>query len=88
MLVSIEPILIAIWYLFIFVLTSVFVFKALKAVDFSKVFRKSSTWQIRILVYVISFIAGGLVAELILRIVQTIANIFWFKKADFNNLLF
>lgn len=75
-LVSIEPILIAIWYLFIFLITSVLVFKALKAIDFSKVFRKSSTWQIRSLVYITSFIAGGLVAGLILKIVEIIANIF------------
>lgn len=75
-LASIEPILIAIWYLFIFVLVSVLVFKALKAIDFSKVFRQSSTWQIRTLVYVVSFIAGGLVAGLIFRIVEIIANIF------------
>ncbi|MDD2258339.1 MAG: DUF1146 domain-containing protein [Bacilli bacterium] len=76
LLASIEPILIAIWYLFIFLIISVFVFRALKAIDFSKIFKKSSTWQIRTLVYLISFIAGGVVAELIFRVVEVIANIF------------
>jgi len=76
LLASIEPILIAIWYLFIFLIISFFVFRALKAIDFSKIFKKSSTWQIRTLVYLISFIAGGVVAELIFRVVEVIANIF------------
>lgn len=75
-LAGIEPILITIWYLFIFLVVSVLVFKALKAIDFSKVFIRSSTWQIRTLVYVVSFIAGGLVAELLFRVVEIISKIF------------
>jgi uncharacterized membrane protein YwzB len=56
----------------LFFVATYFVFKALQAVDFSKVFRRNSTDQIRFIFMVISVILGYLFVEAIMSLFENL----------------
>jgi uncharacterized membrane protein YwzB len=65
----------AIWYIVMFASITIITYYALMSVDFSKLFRRSSTWQIKILLIFVSIIFGFLVASGINEIISKILSI-------------
>ena len=64
--------LISLWFFFILIGFTPLTYRALMAVDFSKIFRRNSTWQIRFLVSFISFALALIVAYAFLIIYERI----------------
>jgi len=64
--------LISLWFFFILIGFTPLTYRALMAVDFSKIFRRNSTWQIRFLVSFISFALAFIVAYAFLIIYERI----------------
>lgn len=50
------------WYFIVFIVLIPINYRALMAIDFSKMFRKNSTWQIRLLVTFFSIIISFLIS--------------------------
>ncbi|HHV14509.1 MAG TPA: DUF1146 domain-containing protein [Acholeplasmataceae bacterium] len=65
-----------VWFIVILVVVALVTYRALGAVDYSKIFKARSTWQIRILVLLISIIVGGLVGFIFLEFIGLLQNVF------------
>lgn len=64
------------WYFVIFVPVSVATYYALMAVDFSKIFKSNSTWQIRVITLLISIAIGFIIANGVYGIVNRLISNF------------
>jgi uncharacterized integral membrane protein (TIGR02327 family) len=60
----------------LFFIATVFIFRALQAVDFSKIFRKHSGDQIRFLFMVIAIVLGYLFVDAIMSILEQVNSLF------------
>lgn len=67
--------IIAMWYFIIFLGSIPVVYSALMAVDFSKMFKYNSTWQIRLIVTFLSIIIAFLISFAITYSLEKILNI-------------
>lgn len=65
-----------VWYFVIFIPASIASYYALMALDFSKLFKTNSTWQIRVLSLLISIALGFLIADGVLGILERALAIF------------
>lgn len=65
---------IQIWYFVIFIPVSVASYFALMALDFSKLFKSNSTWQIRVITLLISISLGFIIADGVLGIITRLAE--------------
>jgi len=65
-----------VWFLVILIVVAMITYRALGAVDYSKIFKARSTWQIRTLVLLVSIIVGGLVAFIFLEFIGLLQNVF------------
>ncbi|HHU20956.1 MAG TPA: DUF1146 domain-containing protein [Acholeplasma sp.] len=63
------------WFLVILVIVAIITYRALGAVDYSKIFKARSTWQIRTLVLLVSIIVGGLIAYIFVEFISLLQNI-------------
>jgi uncharacterized membrane protein YwzB len=63
-------------YLFVFLGLIPIIFKALLALNFSELFQRQSTWQIKFLLGIISVVLAFLVAFSILTTFETIRALF------------
>ena len=63
------------WFLVILIIIAIITYRALGAVDYSKIFKARSTWQIRTLVLLVSIIVGGLIAFIFVEFIGLIQNI-------------
>ncbi len=59
-----------------FFVATIFIFDAMQAIDFSKIFRKDSGSQIRFLFMVIAIILGYLFVDAIINILESVNNFF------------
>ncbi len=64
-----------VWYFVIVVIIGVATYFALMALDFSKLFKPNSTWQIKLLAILISAAIGFIVASGMLDIIRYIKEI-------------
>lgn len=60
----------------LFFVASIFIFRAMQAVDFSKIFRKNSTDQIRFLFMVIAIILGYLFVDAVMSLFELLNSLF------------
>ncbi|HEY8395815.1 MAG TPA: hypothetical protein VIK96_03465 [Bacilli bacterium] len=67
--------LITMWFFFILIGFTPLTYRALMALDFSKIFRRNSTWQIRFLMTFISFALSFLIAYAFTIIYERIFSI-------------
>jgi uncharacterized integral membrane protein (TIGR02327 family) len=65
-----------VWFLVILIVVAMITYRALGAVDYSKIFKARSTWQIRTLVLLVSIIVGGLVGFIFLEFIGLLQNVF------------
>ncbi len=65
-----------VWFLVILIVVAMITYRALGAVDYSKIFKARSTWQIRTLVLLVSIIVGGLVGFIFLELIGLLQNVF------------
>ncbi len=65
-----------VWFLVILIVVAMITYRALGAVDYSKIFKARSTWQIRTLVLLVSIIIGGLVGFIFLEFIGLLQNVF------------
>lgn len=63
-----------VWYFVLLIPISVITYYALMAIDFSKIFKANSTWQIRVLAIIISLVFGFVIADGILGILDRILS--------------
>lgn len=69
--------LITMWFFFILIGFTPFTYRALMAIDFSKIFRRNSTWQIRFLASFISVALAFIIAfafTVVLERIMAIVN--------------
>lgn len=59
-----------------FFIAVVFIFRAMNAIDFSKIFKKNSTDQIRFIFMVIAIILGYLFVDAIISVIQLVDGLF------------
>lgn len=59
-----------VWYFVIFIPVSVASYYALMSIDFSKIFKSNSTWQIRVITLLISIALGFIIADGVYGIVD------------------
>ncbi|MBN2877939.1 MAG: DUF1146 domain-containing protein [Bacilli bacterium] len=59
-----------------FFVAVIFIFRAMQAIDFSKIFRKNSSDQIRFIFMVIAIILGYLFVDAIISIIQLVNGLF------------
>jgi len=59
-----------------FFVAVVFIFRAMQAIDFSKIFRKNSADQIRFLFMVIAIILGYLFVDAIISLLESVNTLF------------
>ena len=64
-----------VWFIVILVVVALVTYRALGAVDYSKIFKARSTWQIRTLVLLVSIIVGGLIAYIFVEFISLLQNI-------------
>ncbi len=64
-----------VWYFVIVVIIGVATYFALMALDFSKLFKPNSTWQIKLLAILISAAIGFIIASGMLDIIRYIKEI-------------
>lgn len=57
--------LIVMWFYIIFFILIPLIYKALMALDFSNLFKRSSTWQIKFLMIIVSIVFAYIVASAI-----------------------
>ena len=60
----------------LFFVATMFIFKAMQAIDFSKIFRRNSGDQIRFLFMVISIILGYFFVDAIVSLFENLNNLF------------
>jgi uncharacterized membrane protein YwzB len=60
----------------LFFVAVVFIFRAMQAIDFSKIFRKNSSDQIRFIFMVIAIILGYLFVDAIMSILEYVDSLF------------
>ena len=65
-----------VWYFVIFIPASIASYYALMVLDFSKLFKANSTWQIRVLSLLVSIAIGFLIADGVLGILERALAIF------------
>ncbi len=70
MFASLDPNIFIISRIILFFIASVFIFRAMQAIDFSKIFRKNSSDQIRFLFMVIAIILGYLFVDAVMSIFE------------------
>jgi len=58
-----------------FFVAVVFIFRAMQAIDFSKIFHKNSSDQIRFLFMVIAIILGYLFVDAIISLLESVNNL-------------
>lgn len=63
-----------IWYFVILIPVSVATYYALMALDFSKLFKANSTWQIRVLSLLISLAIGFILADGVFGIINRLVS--------------
>lgn len=63
-----------IWYFVILIPVSVATYYALMALDFSKLFKANSTWQIRVLSLLISLTIGFVLADGVFGIIDRLVS--------------
>jgi uncharacterized membrane protein YwzB len=76
MLSLVSPNVFFISRIILFFVATMFVFKALQAVDVSRIFRKNSGDQIRFLFMVIAVILGYLFVDAIVSLFENLNNLF------------
>ena len=64
-----------VWYFAIVIIIGISTYFALMALDFSKMFRPNSTWQIKLLAILISVAMGFIIASGVLDIVRFVKEI-------------
>lgn len=64
-----------VWYFAIVIIIGIATYFALMALDFSKMFRPNSTWQIKLLAILISVAMGFIIASGVLDIVRFVKEI-------------
>lgn len=72
----IDPIVFVISRIVLFFVAVPFVYRALQALDFSKLFRNNASDQIRFILMVLSVILGYFFVDAILSLVESATNIF------------
>ncbi len=60
----------------LFFVASVFIFRAMQAIDFSKIFRRNSSDQIRFLFMVIAIILGYLFVDAVISLFELVNTLF------------
>lgn len=63
------------WFLFIIIVLVPLNYRALMALKFSNLFHRASTWQIRFLVTLISFLMAFLTAFAFIYVIERIASV-------------
>lgn len=63
-----------VWYFVILIPVSVATYYALMALDFSKLFKANSTWQIRVLSLLISLAVGFILADGVFGIIERLVS--------------
>lgn len=76
MLSLVNPSVFFISRIILFFVATMFVFKALQAVDVSRIFRKNSGDQIRFLFMVVAVILGYLFVDAIVSLFENLNNLF------------
>ncbi|MDT8337147.1 MAG: DUF1146 family protein [Candidatus Izemoplasmatales bacterium] len=76
MLVIVSPSVFFISRIILFFVATMFIFKAMQAVDIARIFRKNSADQIRFLFMVISVILGYLFVDAIVSLFENLNNLF------------
>jgi len=69
------PKIITMWFLFIFIVLIPITYRALMALNFSNIFNRSSTWQIRFLMMLISIILAFLASFAFISIIERIVSV-------------
>lgn len=64
------------WFFLIFFPMIAIIFRALMAVDYSKIFRKNRIWEIRLIFVILSIVLAFLTAEAFVRFISVIASFF------------
>lgn len=68
-------ILIDVWFLVLMFGLSAIVYRTFQAIDYSKIFRRNSTWEIRTLVLLLSIAIAYLVASAFISVLERIMSI-------------
>jgi len=76
MLVIISPSVFFISRIILFFIATMFIFKALQALDYEKIFKQNSGDQIRFLFMVFSIILGYLFVDAIISLFENLNNLF------------
>lgn len=63
------------WFLMLFLPLCVITFRALMAVDYSKIFYKGRVWEIRFLFLIVSIGLAYLFASAFIKIIEVIQNL-------------
>ena len=71
----IADVLLSTWYMIIFFGLIPIVYKALTAMDVSRIFKRNSTWEIRLLVLLMSIVLSYLTASAFVAVLERIINI-------------
>ena len=69
------PKIITMWFLFIFIILIPINYRALMALNFSNIFQRSSTWQIRFLMMLISIIMAFMTSFAFIYIIERIVSV-------------
>jgi len=72
----IDPVVFTIARIILFFVATPFVYKALQAVDFSKLFHNNASDQIRFILMVLSVILGYFFVDAILSLVESASGLF------------
>jgi uncharacterized membrane protein YwzB len=76
MLVIVSPSVFFISRIILFFIATMFIFKAMQAIDIARIFRKNSADQIRFLFMAISVILGYLFVDAIVSLFENLNNLF------------
>lgn len=76
MLAIVSPSVFFISRIILFFVATMFIFKAMQAIDIGRIFRKNSADQIRFLFMVISVILGYLFVDAIVSLFENLNNLF------------
>lgn len=76
MLVILSPDVFYITRIILFFFATWFIYKALQAIDFSKIFKRNSGDQIRFLLMIVSVILGFLFVDAIISLFEYLNNLF------------
>lgn len=76
MLAIVSPSVFFISRIILFFVATMFIFKAMQAIDIGRIFRKNSSDQIRFLFMVISVILGFLFVDAIVSLFENLNNLF------------